>query len=218
MQMRRQAVRWAVCGVALNGGKFMTEAEKYEKIMLLEKQKNQVIGEAIVDDMLAEQLNVMGKQFHNKAQALIGCFNKDIPINDSCLEELQEMLIEIKDAASKETARTIKSFELQPLRISTGWKVAYNMFSEYDPDTDGSEYAYELCEDLLQLSNNNLLLDLGWYPQGDITGSYKLYLVDKTKESPFESPLEAFVSKSKQEVIKRIEYWTNYGFFSKYLH
>ena len=113
---------------------------------------------------------------------------------------------------------TIKSFELQPLRISTGWKVAYNMFSEYDPDTDGSEYAYELCEDLLQLSNNNLLLDLGWYPQGDITGSYKLYLVDKTKESPFESPLEVFVSKSKQEVIKRIEYWTNYGFFSKYLH
>ena len=139
----------------------MTEAEKYEKIMLWEKQKNQVIEEAIVDNMLAEQLNVMGKQFHNKAQDLIGCFKKGIPIDDSCLEELQEMLIEIKDAASKETARTIKSFELQPLRISTGWKVAYNMFSEYDPDTDGSEYTYESCEDLLPVSNNNLFVDLG---------------------------------------------------------
>ena len=184
------------------GGKFMTEAEKYEKIMLLEKQKNHVIEKAIVDDMLAEQLNVMGQQFHNKAQDLIGCFKKGIPIDDSCMEELKEMLIEIRDAASKETARTIKSFELQPLRISTGWKVAYNMFSEYDPDKDGPEYAYELCEDLLQLSNNNLLLDLGWYPQGDITGSYKLYLVDKKKESPFESPLDVFALKSKQEVLK----------------
>ena len=196
----------------------MTETEKYEKIMLFEKQKNQVIDKAIVDDMLAEQLNEMGKQFHDKAQVLIDCFKKGIPINGSCLEELQELLIEIKGAASKETARTIKSFELQPLRISTGWKVAYNMFWEYDPDTDGTDYAHELCEDLLQLSNNNLLLDLGWYPHGDIEGSYKLYLVDVTKESPFESPLEVFVSKSKQEVIKRIEYWTNYGFFSKYLH
>ena len=64
-----------------------TEYEKYEKIMLLEKQKNQVIEEAIVDDMLAEQLNEMGKQFHDKAQAQIDCFKKGIPINDSCLEE-----------------------------------------------------------------------------------------------------------------------------------
>lgn len=196
----------------------MTETEKYEEIMLLEKQKDQVIEEAVVDDMLAEQLNEMGKQFHDKAQAQIDCFKKGIPINDSCLEEFRELLVEIRDAASKETAKTIKSFKLQPLRISPGWKVEYNMFSEYDPDTDGSEYAYELYEDLLQLSNNDLLLDLGWYPHGDINGSYKLYLVDETKESPFESPLEVFVSKSKQEVIKKIEYWTNYGFFSKYLH
>ena len=196
----------------------MTEAEKYEKIMLLEKQTSQVILEAVVDDMLAEQLNEMGKQFYDKAHSLIDCFKKGILINDSCLEELQEMLVEIRDAASKETARKIKSFGLQPLRIQAGWKVEYNMFSEYDPDIDGAEYAYELCEDLLQLRNNNLLLDLGWYPHGDIGGSYKLYLVDSTRESPFESPLEVFMSKSKQEVIKIIEYWTNYGFYSKYLH
>ncbi len=196
----------------------MTEAEKYKKIILLEKQTNQVISEAVVDEMLAEQLNEMGKQFYDKAQSLIDCFKKRILINDSCLEELQEMLVEITDAASKETARKIKSFELQPLRIQAGWEVAYNNFSEYDPGIDGTQYAYELCEDLLQLRNNNLLLDLGWYPYGDIEGSYKLYLVDLTRESPFESPLEVFMSKSKQEVIKIIEYWTNYGFFSKYLH
>lgn len=110
-----------------------------------------------------------------------------------------------------------KTFELQPLRIPAGWKITYNMFSEYDPEKDSSEYSYELCEDLLQLENQNLLIDLGWYPEGDIEGSYKLYLVDTTKDYPFNSPLELFKSKSKQEIIDRLEYWTNYNFFSKYL-
>ncbi len=195
----------------------MTEAEKYEKIIALEKQKNQVILEAVVDDPLAEQLHEMGKQFHEKAVSLMDCCKKGMQIKDSSLEELQEMLVEIKDAASRETAENIKYFELQPLRISTGWTVAYNMFSEYDPEKDGAEYACELCEDLLQLKNQNLLIDLGWYPQGDIEGSYTLCLVDAAKDSPFASPLEVFRTKSKQEVVYKIEYWTNYGFFSKYL-
>ncbi|MDE6775862.1 MAG: hypothetical protein K2J37_06185 [Ruminococcus sp.] len=112
---------------------------------------------------------------------------------------------------------SIKIFGLQPLRIATGWNVKYNMFSEYDLDKDGAEYSDELYEDLLQLENKNLLIDLGWYPHGDIKGSYKLYLVDKTNDSPFELPVEIFSSKSKQEIINRIEHWTNYEFFSKYL-
>ena len=112
---------------------------------------------------------------------------------------------------------TIKTFELQPLRIPAGWFVSYNMFSEYDPDTDGEEYCFELCEDMLQLKNENLLIDLGWYPEGDIKGYYKLFLVDTTKEFPFETPLQVFSSNSKKEIIKMIEYWTNHGFFSKYL-
>ena len=52
----------------------------------------------------------------------------------------------------------IKHFELQPLRIPAGWFVCYNMFSEYDPDTDSEEYCFELCEDMLQLKNRNLLI------------------------------------------------------------
>ena len=112
----------------------------------------------------------------------------------------------------------IKVFELQPLRIPAGWFVSYNMFSEYDPDSDGEKYSYELCEDMLQLKNKNLLIDLGWYPHGDIKGNYKLYLVDTTIDFPFETPLQVFSSKSKKEVIYMIESWTNYEFFSKYLH
>ena len=111
----------------------------------------------------------------------------------------------------------MKQFELQPLRISTGWFVSYNTFSEYDPDIDGEDYSYELCEDMLQLKNNNLLIDLGWYPSGNMKGNYKLFLVDTTKKTPWETPLEVFCSKSKKEIIHMIEYWTNYDFFSKYL-
>lgn len=112
----------------------------------------------------------------------------------------------------------MKKFELQPLRISTGWFVSYNMFSEYDPDIDDEDDSDELCEDMLQLKNNNLLIDLGWYPAGDIKGSYKLFLVDTTEKYPFETPLEVFSSKSKKEIIHMIECWTNYAFFSRYLH
>ncbi len=111
----------------------------------------------------------------------------------------------------------IKTFELQPLRIHSDWTIKYNTFSEYDPESDNPEYAAELCEDLLQLENKNLLIDLGWYPEFDISGSYTLRLVDITNENPFDFPLEQFKSKSKNEIICRIEHWTNYDFFKMYL-
>ena len=111
----------------------------------------------------------------------------------------------------------MRSFKLQPLRIPTGWHIKYNALSEYDIIKDGAEYSYELCEDMLQVENQNLLIDLGWYPSGDIEGNYKLYMLDKNEECPFESPLEIFISKSKQEVTERIEYWTDSMFYSKYI-
>lgn len=38
-------------------------------------------------------------------------------------------------------------YELQPLRIQTGWKIGYNNFTEYDIDTYGEN-------DLLELVNS----------------------------------------------------------------
>ena len=93
----------------------------------------------------------------------------------------------------------MKSFGLQPLRIPAGWFISYNMFSEYDPDTDGEEYCFELCEDLLQLKNKNLLIDLGWYPEGDINGNYKLYLVDITNELPLTHLLRFLVQDQRKK-------------------
>lgn len=109
-------------------------------------------------------------------------------------------------------------FELQPLRIPSGWTIQYNNFSEYDLEKDGEKYRFELVEDLLQLKNHNLLIDLGWYPSMDVTGEYVLYLVDITKDKPFEYPIEVFHTRAKAEIIAKLEYWTNSGHYQKLLH
>ena len=113
-------------------------------------------------------------------------------------------------------------FELQPLRIHSGWKVEFNDFTEYDLSVDDKSLAHTyLIEDLLQLSFTHkdnstiLLIDLGWYPDGDTDGSYKLYMI---KDYNWDAPLEAFETKQKAEIISRIEYWVCYGFFNKYLN
>lgn len=111
----------------------------------------------------------------------------------------------------------MKQFELQPLRLSSGWTVKYNDFSEYDFNEDGQEYLYELKEDLLQLENQNLIIDLGWYPSMDITGRYILYLIDKNADKPFDDPIDVIESRSKQDILSKLEYWTNYGFYQKYI-
>ena len=112
-------------------------------------------------------------------------------------------------------------FELQPLRIQAGWKVEYNSFTDYDIELHNRNEMFSyLVEDLLQLSFHkevssvSLIIDLGWYPSGDTNGSYKLYLV---KDSNWSAPLEIFETKSKSEVVSKIEYWVCYGFFCKYL-
>lgn len=112
----------------------------------------------------------------------------------------------------------MKYFDLQPLRIPAGWTVKYNNFTEYDLQEDGGEYDYELNEDLLQLEHSNLLIDLGWYPAMNIDGRYVMYLLDKKCENPFGSPIEKFESKSKKEIIEKLEYWMNAGHYQQYIH
>lgn len=112
----------------------------------------------------------------------------------------------------------IKSFNLQPLCIHSGWTIKYNTFSDYDPQKDDKEYTYELCEDLLQIENKNLLIDLGWYPEFDINGSYILRLINTLNENAFDCPLIEFKTKSKIEILSKIENWTNYEFIKNYVN
>ena len=69
----------------------------------------------------------------------------------------------------------------QSLRIPSGWLVAQNHFYDVTPSSVCSDgrLDFPFVQDILQLRNRNLRmpLDLGWYPDGDPNGSYRLVLV-----------------------------------------
>ncbi len=70
---------------------------------------------------------------------------------------------------------------LHPLQIPGGWMVAQNHFYDITPADvlDGDRLDFPFVEDILQLSNEHLrmTLDLGWYPDGDPSGCYRLLLI-----------------------------------------
>jgi hypothetical protein len=106
-------------------------------------------------------------------------------------------------------------YEIQPLRLLGGWTVEFNNFYKCEPDSC-SNFAEYFVEDLLRLTNSkyNIILDLGWYPNGDRKGKYELCLV---KDYKWEDPLEVFETRDIKAVVDKIEYWTNSGFYQKYL-
>lgn len=108
-----------------------------------------------------------------------------------------------------------KPYEIQSLRLLDGWTVEFNKFYECDPDNCNNFWSY-FNEDLLRLRNNkyNLLIDLGWYPDGDKKGAYELYLF---YDYNLREPLEVFKNRDRKAVVDKIEYWTDYSFYQKYI-
>ena len=69
-----------------------------------------------------------------------------------------------------------------PLQIPSGWMVAQNHLYEVSPDDvllECGRLDFPFVEDILQLRNDHLhmTLDLGWYPDGDPNGSFRLLLI-----------------------------------------
>ena len=68
---------------------------------------------------------------------------------------------------------------LQPLRIPNGWRVEFNDLREVEPIFNTyDDTSWFFREDLLLLHNVhwNLMIDLGWYPDADATGTFALRL------------------------------------------
>src|SRR5687768_8372727 len=87
---------------------------------------------------------------------------------------------------------------LVPLRIPAGWTVVANTFAEIDgaQELSAEEQRAHLAQDLLQLRAGELILDLGWVPEGDPAGRYRLELVrDNWNETllRLENPDAAFM-------------------------
>ncbi len=99
---------------------------------------------------------------------------------------------------------------LQPLRIPTGWTVAYNDgLYEIDPSEKlipEDKHMWFFKEDMLQLWNadRNLLLDVGWFPSGDLKcGEYALHLHRGDWVSG--QKLHAFRTRSRLALVAEIE-------------
>ncbi|MCA9071849.1 MAG: hypothetical protein KDA84_23135 [Planctomycetaceae bacterium] len=67
------------------------------------------------------------------------------------------------------------------LQIPAGWMVRQNHFYDITPAEalDGDWLGFPFSQDILQLHNDHLrmLLDLGWYPDGDPDGHFRLILI-----------------------------------------
>lgn len=97
--------------------------------------------------------------------------------------------------------------KLQPIRIPSSWKVDYNTFVELDPKTlnEKDEKWINFTEDLLQMSyiRDNIILDIGWYPEADPQGEYGLELI---KNLDWSNPLESYSTKDKFALMTKVEY------------
>lgn len=119
-----------------------------------------------------------------------------------------------------------KSWEnLQSLRMPPGWTIGINKFENIEPNElaeDDERWLYTFTEDILwiyrtnqrkknkQVEEQKLAIDLGWYPDGDPTGSFRLVAI---LNDNWAEPLLEFSSRSKQEVVERMEQW----FFQEFM-
>ena len=97
---------------------------------------------------------------------------------------------------------------LQPLRIPTGWVVSYNRLFELDPDPAALSHDEAVAffgEDLLQFVRPgcNRLVDVGWYPHGDLVGGrYGLAVY----EGDFRGRLlHEFATRSRSALVAELE-------------
>ena len=108
---------------------------------------------------------------------------------------------------------------LQPLRIPSGWTMMINKLEDMEPEELLSEdrtWLFAFTEDILymytnmsrkknkELEKQTLAIDLGWYPDSDPNGTFRLLAV---LNDNWENPLLEFSSRNKKEVVEMLEKW-----------
>ena len=98
-------------------------------------------------------------------------------------------------------------YEKVNFNVSERWKVNYNRLLKLDPSQIGElddDIWIEYSVDMLNMVNeeDNIMLDIGWYPEFSRKGSYGLVLIE---DNDWQRPIETFVTKNTEELVNRIE-------------
>ncbi|MGM0949762.1 MAG: hypothetical protein ACQEWT_13150 [Bacillota bacterium] len=187
---------WTVVVNNLNSEK----KEKY-KLLKLQNEKRNAVIKAIFEN----------NQYHIKVAGL----NTDKIYKDESFDEIEQLLEELEYQIWSVGSGVLEG--LQPLsqqipnflrlKIPAGWTVDYITLKDTDPKTleaNDDAWLFDFNQDLLQISHKtkNLLLDVGWYPEGDPTGSYGIELI---KNEDWENPIEDIMCRELKELIKQLD-------------
>ncbi len=108
---------------------------------------------------------------------------------------------------------------LKPFRLDSNWTVKWNKLKDIEPDNIEQEdeaWLYTFVEDMTYLVKEDtykenkkiithtLAIDLGWYPDGDIKGNYRLIAI---LDNDWSNPILELKTRSTQEVADTIEQW-----------
>lgn len=109
--------------------------------------------------------------------------------------------------------------QLQPLRIPSGWTIMFNKLEDLEVETLSEEdtaWLTVFVEDIMHLYKKNkrkrkkqieeqtISIDLGWYPDGDVNGSFRLIAL---LNHNWDEPLLEFSSRNKDEIVQTLEHW-----------
>lgn len=110
------------------------------------------------------------------------------------------------------------TFEFIDIPISEKWNIEYNKLTNLNPEdkslsSDELEY-YSLgllTEDLLQIKSKSHFIDLGWYPDSELTGEYHLMLLHLNSSNQVDWDNTIFELKTRRldKVLFCIEIITN---------
>ncbi|MBJ7570802.1 hypothetical protein JG789_06245 [Bacillus halotolerans] len=190
---------WSVVLNNLNSEKIMEE--KCELLILQNEKHNALIKVIYESD-----------QYHIKIVSL----KKDKIYEEDSFDEIEQLLEELEYQIWSVGSGGLE--DLKPLtkqvpnflrlKIPAGWTVDYITLKDTDPETleaNDDAWLFDFNQDLLQISHKTkkLLLDVGWYPEGDPTGSYGIELI---KNEDWDNSLEEVRCTELKELSKQLDY------------
>ncbi|MCY8915550.1 hypothetical protein MOE20_07150 [Bacillus atrophaeus] len=189
---------WSVLLNNLNSEK---RTDEENKLLILQNEKRNAIIKVIYRN----------NQYHIKVVGL----KIDKIYEEESFDEIEHLLEELEHQIWIVGSGVLE--DLQPLsqqvpnflrlRIPAGWTVDYITIKDTDPkalEASDDAWLFDFNQDLLQISHKtkNLLLDVGWYPDGDPTGSYGIELI---KNEDWENPVEDIMCTELKELIKQLD-------------